>query len=307
MWLYPVLLAVNLFFALYFVTWTSFSRIALVMVGLFIAEAAFIWLYLRKSTHEIEHPGMYGDVFVEEAFPTENAEYRRRVTDGYAIAKESRICMCGIVTSDTNIQRLKNRWTNIAACFASYKFVLVTDQNATVKGLDGWVAEDTHVFVLTSPEPSPKIPGLTMLETKRRKLVDMRNRYLTEIPSDATFVLVMDTQSKGPLSVDGLMNSVSYLHDGTFDALYANSLLINEPLTYQFDAVAWKQSLSPAQRGDEPTTTHQGFGGATIYKSIKGQTYKWNKEESEHVGFHSQFAKVGLNPSMIQLRGCSHA
>lgn len=284
-----------------------------------------------KTPHEIFHPSLYSTKFNENLFVPKlevQSSYNKKVSEGYNIMKESKISFIGLAYNIggkvhkliKKCQRLREKWGDAQCVIYCYD------------------STDETYNILNQNKPDWLILPTDLIEgkSKMRRLIRMahlRNLCLKYIRPDDDYVMIVDWDLSGPISIDGIADSTYYIHHHHYDVLCANGLLTFLGLNMHTVAGGWwyydpfavkflngKRAHEDKvkrftdlvyMRGEEPVEVISGFGGAALYRAElftqDKYSYDTTIDECEHVVIHEKMYKdqnkIGINPSLILLSG----
>lgn len=332
----------------FFVLWVSMSMLFIIVV------CAIVWVVVLvsrdmnaskagKSVHMLRNKNLYTEYFIEDQFPPKvNVEdYWRRVEDGYKHMKESTIVVTGLArdigdNTDKTIAKLRQ----MVPLFKEFKVIIMENdsKDETRKKFLNVEKEGWLWVIRCKEDPDCRLKKQSaathgLINVKRMvKMASFRNMCLDEIRlryPNFDYMMVMDMDLDGPISMDGLATCFSYNY---WDAMAANGLasrfMSNGTSLQPYDTLALvskDQSIPPLdirilwnhlqsmfrstpQRGEKPTLVTSAFGGVCLYRlaPILEKNILYSGEHCEHIMFHLHMAKHGLNqifvnPSFILL------
>jgi hypothetical protein len=316
-------------------TWIPTQRSKRVWLGaLELGRSARDVLRAHKTIDEVGRPERYGVKFPERAFeprPKRAVAYRRTVELGFKRARRLSIVFLVLLHDRLDLALLlRARLERLMRPFARARALLVCDDSTdgTARVMSDWQdAQPQLVRNVAAPVLDPTLPVYA-------RMARLRNALLTAAESERPhdLVAVMDGDLEGPVSLDGLMHSVSLLTTLRGPAGVAAFGVNNWGgvpgllpfLGYSYyDPIAfrehdWHRVVSDAQvrrrlgaqrRGDAPLPVNSAFAGLTIYRSeqLHGLRYDEASDDCEHVSLHRAFAQRGaslvVNPSLLLLSG----
>lgn len=298
------------------------------------------------SRHMMKHPEWYQMDFPENEFPPHRsfaAEYHNRKMVGQNYIREKQLIIIGLARDI--FPRLKDnlaRLQKVGNLFQDFKIVVFENdsKDGTREYLEALSLYDaSHVELIPCYENS-----LCRLKTKKatdygvidntrlEKMAYFRNRTLNYVKAKyenwADYVMVVDLDLAGPMSLEGFCTNFSFPNWDVMSAYGVSSALMsnNDGLSY-YDTMAFvaphqnpysiirKWNFIPLltaryQRGEPPIYVKSAFGGATIYtmKSLVESRAQYTAEGGicEHVGLHINmrergFDKIFINPSWMIL------
>jgi len=279
----------------------------------------------------------YGVGFPESAFqPRRNrwTRYRLRMRKGYRRASASTIVICGCIRDAADVlDRNRQRIENTGKLFRDYRVVVFESDSSdtTLPKLRQWARENDRVTILSERLHHSRQEGHG--DYRMRVMSYCRNRYL-EFAHQAylrfDFLIVIDLDSRGGWSNDGLAHTLSFRN---WDMIGANGIQLYEPPGYydsyplrekHFDDLAyrggrrngsevveyvdWKEQRQPRlSRGDTLVPVKSCFGGMGIYRMAAMAGCRYGSDDCEHVTLHRTMHQRGhgrlfVNPSLIFIR-----
>ncbi|CAH6421230.1 Hypothetical protein UVM_LOCUS415, partial [uncultured virus] len=304
-------------------------------------------IHRRSSVHRDRHPDWYGAEFPERAFPPlpELADdYGRRVRLGRRRMARTRLVVVSLLRDRAAaVPMYVERLQRVAPLFHEFRALVFENDSVddTRRLLEVACRDDPRFALVQCPEdaggrlrlPSAVSHGLLSRE-RMGKMAGFRNRCLDEVRRvcpDFEFLLVMDADLAGPMSLDGLASCFSY---DDWDAMASNGLasrlLSHGRAMHPYDSialVALGQQPTPLQvcnvqhvrhlftrtprRGEPPIRVRSAFGGACLYRlpELLASGARYGGEHCEHVSLHLDMGRRGLdrffvNPSFLLLH-CS--
>jgi hypothetical protein len=287
----------------------------------------------EKTIDEVLRAGRYGVAFPEHAFPPRAERvraYTERVAEGRDRASRASLAVLVLLRDRVDLALLlRARLERMARLFgAAQVFVKCDDSNdGTAEVMTDWRRARPELVTLVEGRVSPSPSPFARLARLRNSVIDrLENEPLRD------FVVVLDGDLEGPVSLDGLLHSVALLtaDDGPHAAAaYGVNNWVGLERTMPFlgysyyDPLALRERewaavhgdarirlrLAGVRRGDPPLAVKSAFAGMSIYRGaiIRGLRYEPDAHDCEHVGFHRGLAERGgrlvLNPSMLLLAG----
>lgn len=282
-------------------------------------------LHKNETTlHSILYPSMYQVKFAEENFKTMNKSYYHKTDLGYKLMKDKSMTMVGLAYNiGQKAPMLLKRLIYLKTYWKDFKCIIYC-YDSTDNTYNYFKEQDYDWLIL----PTKIINNKKNLKRFIR-MSKLRNLCLEYLTGEEDYVMVTDYDLEGPISLDGIANSIYYLENDNYDVITANGLFsfifsfYNNLIGWRYyDPLAVKElngyrpHLNPFysynfHRGDSPYQVISAFGGAAIYKSKlfneKKYNYPEDENECEHVLLHEQMHndgyKIAINPSMILLSG----
>lgn len=275
-----------------------------------------------KSIHEILYPHYYSSKFHESVFISNDDKYNKYVKSGYEVMKTKKISYIGLAYNlGTKVHKILKRCQRLKEPWLDAHFVIYCFDST----------DDTY-NILNKDKPDWLTLPIDILENKNKmtrfeRMAHLRNICLKYIRPNDDYVMVIDWDLAGPISLDGIANSVTYIDNNEYDVLCSNGLVNNTGLPLMgtnlgyiyYDPLAVKKlnghrpttDRDDMRRGEEPIKVISGFGGAAIYKSklFTIDKFKYNPDinDCEHVVMHEDMYNnnntIGINPSLILLSG----
>lgn len=302
-----------------------------IIIIVIIIIVLIIW-YLsveRKSIHELLNKNLYSTKFKESMFKVNNEKYEEYKNKGYEIMKKKKISFIGMAYNiDNRVKKLLKKCEILRNGWLDAHFVIYCYDST----------DNTYKYLNENKPDWLTLPTDIIPNAKKMKRMErmshLRNLCLKYIRNDDDYVMVVDWDLKGNISLDGIANSITYLENNQFDVLSANGLsnvigfnMYDNFIGYHYyDLLAVKTlddyrpdgniknityvaNRDNYRRGDDPIQVKSAFGGACLYKAELLRKYKYSPEidECEHVVIHEQMHndgyKIGINPSFILLSG----
>jgi len=300
----------------------------LFIVGLIIFLCYFV-IRSESTLHQFMYPQLYRNKFKDSYFPpsVNKKEYWKRVDKGYNIMKQSKIAILGLAYNlgEDKSYKLIRRLKYITDKFQDHKIIIYCIDS-----------QDDTYHILSNSDLNIEIPlkrirkdGLTRVQ-KMSKLRNICSEHLIRSDFNPDYVLVQDCDLASAISIDGLSNSISYLHQKEYDVLFANGLNNNfffnfhipyisytyyDTFAYEPDPENSKLGLNADKavihgRGYKPFSVKSAFGGAGLYRYKVFRKYKFDEKNPklcEHVNLHRQMYEdgyqLGINPSFLVFAG----
>ncbi len=328
--------------------WLGFAGGLLVMLAIGYV-LSLVYCKRGKSFHELFYPHLYQALLPDDRFdpPAHNStDYWTEVTAGYEHMKNKTVFICGLIRDAAeNIPRIVKRVETLGNLFKTYYVLIIENDSVdqTPELLHQWSESNNHVRVHTLKGLAKKHSldickekrnrnckkRLALLSTLRQKCVEeaQNERY-----KDSDYVIMMDMDLRGGLSLDGVAHSFGILPEYKWDGVFALGMNGNGTDHQMYDTGAvvrrngsnvggfrdpWVYHLSNcSKRGDPLVKVLSAFNGMAIYKHnvFTSGTYTTN-EGIEHRGFHTSLRNAGfhglyINPSLLlyngELYACRH-
>lgn len=251
--------------------------------------------------------------------------YRQSVHEGSAVAKETSAAIVAIARN--SMPHLENTLALVSELSGRFRecvgYVYENgSEDSTPAVLDRFAASNPWVTVEHGPEAGVDSRGFERERTER--LAACRNRchdWVSEHAAKTAWTIVLDTDPHGGFSVDGVMNSLSWLGRKTQAAGMASYGVMRHEhgrgpqRLLHYDAWAarpnwWRDRreeigfewfflfLPPA--GSPPVEMNSAFGGLAVYRTEAYLAGRYSGEDCEHVPFHRSMRRAGwqmyLNP-----------
>jgi hypothetical protein len=288
----------------------------------------------EKTVDELVRPGRYKLSFPEAAFlprKSRRIRYLSRVAHGRQKAAQTSITLVTLLHNRVDLALyLRARCESVLERFQGGRVLVLCDDSTdgTERVIGDWARARPNV-VESVPVPSvrPGVSGFARMAQLRNALLE---RLEAAKPTD--LVAMLDGDLEGPVSIDGLLHSVSLLAepngpDGV-TALGINNW-VGLPLLLPFlgygyyDPIAFREAawerrssdalircrLAGLRRGDEPLLVKSAFAGLALYRgrSIRGLRYDAATRDCEHVSLHRALfergGKLVLDPALMLLAG----
>jgi MoaA/NifB/PqqE/SkfB family radical SAM enzyme len=240
-------------------------------------------------------------------------------------AKNHKVIFAGISRDNyPDLKEVTKLIENIGINFVDYRVVIFENDSTdgTKLFLDKWAKNNKKVKIISEDFNIKKRPNIQFL-------ADARNKYLDYIFTNSEYIdfdliIVMDMDMSYGLSINGVWNSISQMHDK--EVICANGIMRSNKRMY--DAFAFRDKdfpFGPHEIGADGYWTkiryelqkyynpndglkevYSCFGGMAIYKknSLENCRYSSVKNDCEHVYLHKCMreknnAKVYLNPKLV--------
>ncbi len=264
----------------------------------------------------------YYSLFPEAAYPCVpryKQEYKERIIFGHHKMSVSTAVICGLARNIAdNMQCLKARVEVLGRMFKSYEIVIYENDSTdnTLEQLNKWSSENAYMDVVS--QTLDKIRHKQDRSSDRTNdMAYYRNQYLQHIDAhcnDSDYIVMIDTDTEGGWSYEGIANSFSY----TWDGCGANGILYENSTRLFFDSFAFRRLNHPEvhssreinmllyNRGEPAIKVDSCFGGVMLYKRDSIQDVRYDGGDCEHAVFHQRMRDIGksniyLNPSQIVL------
>lgn len=301
----------------------------------------------NTSAHKENHPTWYNRDFPEQSFrpPTIRSavSYDQKVAEGYITAKSKRVVFVSLARDvASHLPTAFARIESMGAIFKEYKFVIFENdsRDGTRQIIRTKSLQDRRIDLMECPESSEcrlnsmaaSSHGL-IHKTRFEKMAKYRNLCLEHVRkfySDYDYMVVIDIDLVGPVSVDGFAHCFSY--PMPWDAMCANGM-VSRPLSmgaslYRYDSLArlmvgsrpesskigivarhlCQIARRSARRGEKPVLVRSEFNGAAIYQlpRLLSSGASYSGTYCEHVSLHLDMSSRGLdqifmNPSFMLL------
>lgn len=298
------------------------------------------------STHKMLHEDWYQGEFPQEQFQPSKKnrkDFYEKVATGREVAAKKRIVLVGLARNVAKfIPATVANMRTIGELFFDYRVLMFENdsEDGTREVIKAEFASNPKMTLIECTgivdckfgEKGAVEHGLVS-PSRMEKMAKYRNVCLEmakQLYPQFDYLMVMDTDLNGPMSMDGLVHCFAY-HG--WDAMAANGL-VARPLTlgqglYHYDTLAWlglneSPSLSPKKviprhimkvlfsktlkTGNDPVQVRSAFSGACIYNMevLRRTDAHYNGQFCEHVALHLEMESKGayrifMNPSFIIL------
>ena len=310
----------------------KFIFVILFIIFLLVLLLIFIPMQSEKTIHQILYPHYYQDRFPEKEFPpvANRYDYYERVREGYDEMKNSKIAILGLAYNlgEERTHTLMKRLSFLTKKFKDYRIIIYGADS------DDYTFDILAAYMKFNPKiilPTRKIDktGLNRIQ-KMCKLRNYVSKVLIQNDFEPDYVLFQDCDLASALSIDGIANSVSYMHgkDREYDAIFANGV-VNEFIFkwhlpfigyFYYDSFAFLEDPeNPVPggnksiyygRGEKPIPVKSAFGGAALYRYKVFKKFKYDETKvnmCEHISFNRQIYRAGynlaINPSFLLISG----
>lgn len=299
--------------------------ILLTLIIIIIILIIFLYCTVNEITpHQILFSNNYGYKFNEELFQCSESDYLHKVKSGYDIMQQKSLTIVGLAYNIgpkvkmlvKRLQHIKQYWQDFNCVI--YCYDSTDDTYNYLKELNlSWIILPTEIL--------PDKKNLKRLVRMAR----LRNLCLKYVTGHEDYVMVLDYDLAGPISIDGIANSIYYMQNEDYGVMSSNGVFAYLFSIYD-DKLGWKYYDPLAvkelngyrphkniayrydfRRGQPPYQVISGFGGAALYQSKLFNQDKYiypeDEKECEHVLLHEKMYqagyKIGINPSMILISG----
>jgi len=300
----------------------------------------------NKTLHEIMKPDLYNKTILDgdkKFKPKKNqTEYDNYVKKGFETMKTKSIVFCGLFQNSAYIfDKFKKKMETLQPYFKDMKIVVFendSSDNSRVlllnwekenKNVDIYKVENNEYNLLKND--SAKNHGV-FSGGRMKKMATYRNllkTYVEQKYSNYDYYAVIDTDIRGPISLNGIAYSFGIEQDIKWDMIsafgvtagilslnnyaYYDQLALYHMKTYLdiFKALKY-YPIKNRKIGDKPKKVKSAFCGLAIYKmaSVKNVDYtpKDGNYICEHIIFHNNMIDKGhenifINPNMLILAG----
>ena len=303
--------------------WTQLILIILIII--IIILITLLYCNVNQVTpHQLIFNKSYQAVFDENLFICNDADYLTKVKLGYDIMRSKSLTIVGLAYNiGDKVKMLVKRLNHIKQYWQDFNCVIYCYDST----------DNTYNYLKDQQLPWLILPQEILPDKKNLKrlvrMARLRNLCLKYLTGQEDYVMVLDYDLAGPISMDGIANSIYYMENENYSVMSSNgvfSILLN---IYN-DKIGWKYYDPLAikelngyrphkdimynytfKRGQKPYQVISGFGGAAIYKAslfnIDKYIYPEHEHECEHVLLHQQIYadnhKIAINPSMILISG----
>ena len=312
--------------------------------------------YHRITMHEIIAPQLYRGLDVPCTYvkvPQEcKTAYDDAVQRGYDIMSKSKMVFCILCRDMTEkVSLLQRRVTLTCRSFNDYAVVIFENdsEDNTRQLLKQWQSSDPqHVHLLECPEAADcRLKQLKMYTygnlsaSRMRRMADFRNRYVNYTKknfSDFDYAIVLDGDTQGPWSVDGIAHTigqreqpqwdvVAAMAQASFPGTFGTHMIMNDALAYVGDDNAKLVAQDGAMKkidfalrvfdhsrrpGEPMYAVRSAFNGMAIYRLPAFFAGSYGTDECEHIGKHETMAAAGygrifINPALLLYTGAQGA
>lgn len=304
--------------------------IIIIIISIFITITTF-----NKSHSEIVHPSLYKVKFKEDFFPCQRdiKSYNKRKRKGYELMMNKRIAIAGLgynigyKKAKLLYQRLEYIGQHFKSCDILYYGDESTDGSCDyLRRLTSNTKYCNWIFI---DKKTPKCKSERFL-----RMAQLRNNYLDYFKKycNHDYLMIVDFDLNGPISLDGIADSIYYIDHGDADVIFANGIYSNgTSLNVSWLGWTYYDTLATVKidttkeldqkwyvggqridksRGHDLIPVISGFAGAGIYKAeIFDNNYYHPMEPNacEHITLHQLMYedgyKLAINPSLLLLSG----
>lgn len=319
--------------------------IILSLLVIIILSIQFYCFSKKKTFNEIINPELYNKIILNNSKfePKKTDEYLMKINNGYQIMSNTKIVIGGLFKDSANKFNLfKKRINYLSQYFKDLQVVIFendSSDNSRILLLD-WEKKQSniHVIKLVDNEfcllkKKAAVSHGAFSDTRMQMMAQYRQyikEYVDDNFSDYDYFAVIDTDTTGPININGLAHSFStqlYLNwdmiasngrIGLFATLgsfkYYDALAIyNYDKSFEHNAIyITNLMLKLDSVNNEPIKVNNAFGGLAIYKmsSIKNVSYfpHDGKYICEHTIFTNNmklngFSNFYIDPKLIFLVG----
>jgi hypothetical protein len=249
-------------------------------------------------------------------------EYARAVQAGREAAKQRSIAFVMICrNSQPWLERTLAALEKTGDCFASWRaFAMENDSHDDTKEVLAAWSDGRQRYVSLNDYHRPHL-NFTMATERTHALAEYRTACQTFVRNGepVQYVAVLDSDSWGGWSIDGLLTSIAHMETGEWWGLASYSWCEfntpNGPYPVGYDAWAcrwtwWSQRSHEwfhhlhLPVGSRPVEMNSAFGQLAIYRADAYLRGRYSGETCEHVPFHRSIAehpdtrgRFGLNAS----------
>ena len=258
----------------------------------------------RKTFNEIMNPGIYNRITLNNSKfePKKTKDYLIKINEGFEIMSNTKIVIGGLFKdSAKKFNLFKKRINYLSKYFKDLQVVIFendSSDNSRILLLD-WEKNQSNVHIIKLLDnefcllkKNSAVSHGALSDTRMKMMAQYRNyikEYVDVNFSDYDYFAIIDTDTTGPISINGLAHSFStqknlnwdmissngrtglFATFGTFKyydllALYNYDKSLNNNILYINDIVNKLDSVN-----NKPIKVNNAFGGLAIYKmsSIK--------------------------------------
>jgi len=325
---------------------TTILIIIILSLLIFVILSVEFYCYLnKKSFNEIMYPELYNKIILnnKKFEPKKTKEYLMKINNGFEIMSNTRIVIGGLFKDSAGKFNLfKKRINYLSKYFKDLQVVIFendSSDNSRILLLD-WEKSQSNVHIIKLVDNEfcllkrkSAVSHGTFSNTRMSMMAQYRN-YIKEYVdinfSDYDYFAVIDTDTTGPISINGLAHSFSTQPTLNWDMIASNGRTglfatfgtfkyydpisiynYNKSIDYNTIYIS-KITFKLDSLNNEPIKVDCAFGGFAIYKmsSIKNVTYfpHDGKYICEHTIFTNNmklngFSKFYIDPKLIFLVG----
>lgn len=297
----------------------------------------------HKTVNEFIYPENYNIDFPEHVFPLNYQlakNYWDKIKTGLTEMRSSKltICLLAYNLSQSQVSRLFNRLNVIVKFWKEHQIIIYAADSTN--GSFQLIQNLANTWPLKGKWKL--LPDNVNKEGKGRmeRMSLLRQACNDAIDPDTDYVLWMDADLAGPISLNGITNSMGYIAENKYDAVFANGLITPLVGCFHFPKIGWTYydplaTVFPGDRwnpdtqnydkgwithtlglvyekGQPPVRVISGFAGAGIYRAELLRRFRYNicdetKNTCEHVILNRQIHEAGyklaINPSLLLLAG----
>ena len=317
-----------------------FLFITIILIMLFIVILQLYCKKENKTFHEILYPDDYNVFFNEQKYRKYNKKenYEKILLNGFNVMKTKKLVIGSLFKDSAYIfSKFRQRMENLTKYFNDVQFVIFENDskdNSRVLLLN-WEMEDKNVHIIKCKENNfcilknvSAISYGTFSSNRMKKMTEYRNyvkKYVDENFSNYDYFMMIDSDTRGPFSIEGLAYSFGKNLDWDMMSAYGlNGIVLTGGQLIYYDYLAYLKNfntlselknaiyINNLNNYDDFIPINNAFGGLSIYKmsSIKNVDYtpKDGNYICEHTIFTNNmkdkgFNKFFINPKLIFLVG----
>jgi hypothetical protein len=273
-------------------------------------------------------------------------KYYSSVSSGFNSSKLKKVVFAALVRDvEERLPQIEKKVEKMGKIFKDYRVLIVENdsKDGTRKYLLNWAKRNPKITILgcgynenkcSIKKASEKTEGHGVDRIRIKKMVDLRNIYLTEIKEnselrDYDYAIFWDLDAIGAVYLDGVAHTINYLDQkpsvdvvcaygiyrwGLLTLFYDTYALLHKGEKFHIDMKTahdirkglWETKYD---RGEDPVEVDSCFSGFSIYRidsllpdNVIYDMSPENNLECEHVRLNMKIkGKKVINPSMIHL------
>lgn len=269
--------------------------IALIIVIIIIAWVLIYYEY-HTTPHQIFYNNKYGIKYLEDI---NNNTINENI-------------MFLIPAFNCNVSLLRSRINHLVKGFKDYKIIIYgldSTNTQTLNELRGWSEEDKKLYLVPKID-TRNLPRTVRIGTIRNQILEFAKSLKL---SDNWKTIVYDCDHLGPMSKDGLIDSIERLNlnPEVYAISATGTISILPGLHFLYDSFAYKDLNGDSFKSklhsflSDYTRVISGYSGAILYRwgDLKNLEYKLDSELCEHIGLNQNLknfydSKFGKNSYM---------
>jgi hypothetical protein len=281
------------------------------------------YCFLNKKTfNEITNPGLYNRIELKqvEFEPKKTKKYLKSLNQGYYVMKNTRIVIGGLFKDSADKFILfKKRINNLSRYFKDLQVVIFendSSDNSRILLLN-WEKNQSNIHIIKLPDnefcllKKRSAVKYGQFSDKRMRLMsEYRNyikNYVDMYYSDFDYFAMIDTDTVGPLSINGLAHSFSTQEQLNWDMIASNGriglfgtlgsykyydalALYNYDKNFQDNSIIISKIILKLDSvNNNPIKVDYAFGGLAIYKMSSIKNVNYTPADGKYICEHSIF------------------